>query len=264
MALGIGILLGISMGDSTLAFNQIAVIEELEGKVQDYRQKYEEISILVDGLQYELAQWEYLKDKYLQPLFKDTLHQSSVTLITGDYYPVELIKFLEESGCSYRAFLLGATKQWKDKPSADFFLQRDDLEVEKKAVSSYGQILWEVVQDREENVKKHMLMLLQGQGLLEVKKFAPAVFAQGNNEAVKEQKNVFLLTGDVPFVISVLQQGIVFADNNFIWIAVNPEMDMPNLLNKRHGLPGQWYTIEDGDTYFGRIKLWELLYELQQ
>jgi hypothetical protein len=99
MALGIGILMGISMGDSTLVFNQIAVIEELEGKIQNYRQKNEEIVFHMDELRHQLERWDILQEKYLQPLFKDTLRDLSITLIAGVDYPAEIIDFLEQSGC---------------------------------------------------------------------------------------------------------------------------------------------------------------------
>ena len=263
MALGIGILLGVSMGDSTLVFNQIAVIEELEGKIRNYRQKNEEIIMIMDDLQQQLRQWDYLKNKYLQPLFGNTLQQSSITLIAGGYYPVEIIAFLEESGCAYDAFLLEESTQWKETPDIALFSE-NIFAWEDMSVSSYGQILWQALRGSEEDVRQNMLMLLQGRGLLEFKQYIPVVSQQGIKSRPEGKSEIILLTGDLPFVFSVLQQGIHFTDNNFVWIAVNVGKNISSILTERPALPGAWFTIENGATYFAQVELWELLYELQK
>ena len=107
IALGIGILVGVSMGESSLVANQLSVIEDLEGRIGDYRQENARIAFRMAALQEDLHRWDDLKDKYLCPLFRDTLGHLSLTLIAGgDYPPGGLLDFLEECGCRCRTVYL--------------------------------------------------------------------------------------------------------------------------------------------------------------
>lgn len=97
------------MGDSTLVFNQIAVIEDLEGKVHSYREIHEEMMSEINELQYELERYDSLKASYLRPLTENTLEEVTVTLIAGEEFPFLLLEFLEFSGCQFDAVALGPT-----------------------------------------------------------------------------------------------------------------------------------------------------------
>ena len=260
MALGIGVLMGISMGDSTLVFNQIAVIEELEGRIENYRQKNEEIVFHMDELRHELERWDILKERYLQPLFTDSLSDFSVTLIAGVDYPAELIEFLEESGCSYRAFYLAAPEQWELDPRVNTTLRRGESEVEKMTAFSYGEILWDAIQHHEERERDELLVILKDNGLLEVKRFSAKATYTLDGEAVKNQNDIFLLTGDIPFVTSVLRQGMGQRESDYSWIAINTGIGEEG--GKGHQLPGNWTKINNGDTFFSRVELWEILMQL--
>ncbi len=249
--------MGISMGDSTLVFNQIAVIEELEGKIQNIRQKNKEMVFHIDELQHELERWDTIKERYLQPLFTDTLRDYSVTVIAGVNYPAKLLEFLEQSGCSYRAFYLAAPEQWEFDPHVNTAFRREEFDVEKISAFSYGEILWEAI--HEVKGRDEMLVALKDHGLLEVKRFSEKASLSMHQEDVNKQDDIFLLTGDIPFVTSVLKQGMEQREKDYSWIAINTGFGETGV---SHQLPGSWTVINNGDTFFSRVELWEILMEL--
>ena len=256
MALGIGILMGISMVDSTLVFNQIAVIEELEGRIHNYRQDNEEIVFQRNKLQDELERWDILKERYLKPFFKDTLHDLSITIIAGDDYPAELLEFLEVSGCSYRAYYLVAPEQWNFDPKVSAF-SSEAFEEENIRAFSYGEILWEGISRQDNNEGDKLLVILQEQGLLEVKSYSAKDSFALYSEAIDVRDDIFLLTGDISFVISVLKQGMPQSEDNYTWIAIDTGIE--NEVSKTLQLPGNWTMINDGGNFFSKVELWESL-----
>ncbi len=270
ISLGLGILLGISIGESSLVFNQIAVIEELERKIKDYRRENEEINLIAENLKHQLLEWDYLKDRYLQPLFRNSLLRSSVILIAGEDYPAELINLLEESGCSYYAYFFTDLQKWKEKSALEITFQAClGLEEEEMLVFSYGRIFWELVKEREVNGKRELLVQLQNYGLMEIKHYVPDLPAINLQEQVTDNRNrqIFLLTGDVSFILSFLEEAFYLEENvkdkNFIWITINQEVKIPHSPKVSPKIPGTWHTINFGGTYLGWVKLWELLCELQ-
>lgn len=258
MALGIGILMGISMGDSTLVFNQIAVIEELEGKIHSYRQSKGEIASQLLELEHELEQWEDLKVRYLQPIFKDSLHYVSITIISGEDYPAALLEFLEESGCSYRAYYLAAEEQWKFDPRVTAFSKEPGGA--KVAAFSYGEILWEIIHRQEKGDRDELLVILQEHGLLEVKSFDAVKRNASSGEAANTTDDIFVLTGDISFVTSVLKQGTAQKEIDYTWIAINTRNEEAG--GKSLQLPGNWITINNGAPFFRKVELWEHLKHL--
>lgn len=188
LALGIGILLGVSMSDSTLVFNQIAVIEDLEKKLFSSRLENDSNTLQISELEDKLEKWSSVADKYLQPLFADTLQDTSLTLITNTDYLSGLVEFLEISGCNYE------------------------------------------------------LLLLEDEG------FDPATRNSGE---------IFLLAGDITFISRVISQEKNPDGDNLRWIVMNS--NGAKKLDEHSQLPGDWKVINSGDTFLGRVALWELL-----
>ncbi len=254
MALGIGILVGISMGDSALVFNQIAVIEELEGKIHSYRQQNEETTHQISILQHELDQWNVINERYVQPIFRDTLNEISLTIIAGDNFPMELLDFLEQSGCAYHAFYLTPPEQWPDSNMNLF--KNEEFKGERIYDYAYGEIIWEAIRSRETKGSE-LLAMMANHGLLEFKRYYPV-----NSEADKRYENIFLLTGDIPFVSNILKKGILQRETDYSWIILN--VGDPEDVNKRVQLPDNWTIINLEETFFSKIELWETLIQISE
>lgn len=239
------------MGDSALVFNQIAVIEELEGKIHSYRKNNEEANHHISILQYELEQWNIIKEKYVQPLFKDTLNEISLTIIAGNEFPMEVLNFLEQSGCAYHAFYLTPPEQWPN-PNMNQIFKHEEFTGERIDDYAYGEIIWEAIRNQEAKKGSELLVTLANHGLLEFKRYYPA-----NSEAGNRYENIFLLSGDMSFVSNILKRGILQRETDYSWIVLN--VGEPEEGNKSLQLPGKWTMINHGDTFFSKIELWETL-----
>lgn len=115
LALGIGILIGASMGENALVTNQIAVIEELNNEIRRHKEEVEAQFLSVAQLKEELLGWESLEKEYLNPLLiQDKLKNVAVKIITQGALPADLADFLELSGCSYQAFIFAEMNSWSE------------------------------------------------------------------------------------------------------------------------------------------------------
>jgi len=102
ISLGIGILVGASISESTLVENQIAIIEELQEelsyKEEEISNKLHEIALL----EKERKTWRELEEKYITPmLIEDNLKDFEVILISEEKPVPGLVEFLELSGTRY-------------------------------------------------------------------------------------------------------------------------------------------------------------------
>lgn len=115
LALGIGILIGASMGENALVTNQIAVIEELNNEIRRHKEEVEAQFLSVAQLKEELLGWESLEKEYLNSLLiQDKLKNVAVKIIVQDSLPADLADFLELSGCSYQAFIFAEMNSWSE------------------------------------------------------------------------------------------------------------------------------------------------------
>lgn len=115
LALGIGILIGASMGEKALVTNQIAVIEELRSEIQRHKEEVETQFFSVSQLKDELLRWEALEESHLNPLLlQGRLENVKITAIVQKNLPAELEGFLDLCGCNYQALIFADTNSWQE------------------------------------------------------------------------------------------------------------------------------------------------------
>lgn len=106
LALGIGILIGASMGENALIHNQIAVIENLRNEIMRYKDEINTYFSSLTLLKEELMYWESLEEEYLNPLLlENKLLNCSVKVIVREEIPEDLLEFLKLTGASYRIYV---------------------------------------------------------------------------------------------------------------------------------------------------------------
>lgn len=106
LALGIGILVGASMGENALIHNQIAVIESLRSEIMRYKDEVNTYFSSLTLLEEELMCWESLEEEYLNPLLlEDKLVNHSVKVTVRGEIPKDLLEFLKLTGASYRIYV---------------------------------------------------------------------------------------------------------------------------------------------------------------
>ena len=125
LALGIGILIGASMGEKALVLHQIAFIEELKNEISCHKNQIEAQYHSFSRLQEELAVWESLEKKYLDPLLlENKLKGTNLKVVTQEYVEKELVVFLEKSGCSFLTFVFTEASSFEEP-----FMVSDDTEI---------------------------------------------------------------------------------------------------------------------------------------
>ncbi|MGI6318695.1 MAG: copper transporter [Dethiobacteria bacterium] len=106
LALGIGILIGASMGENALIHNQIAIIESLRSEIVRYKDEVNTYFSSLTLLEEELLRWETLEVNYLTPLLlEDKLANHAVKVIALEEMPGELLDFLELTGAAYHIYI---------------------------------------------------------------------------------------------------------------------------------------------------------------
>ena len=94
LALGIGILIGASMGENALIHNQIAVIDSLRSEIVRYKDEVNTYFTSLTLLEEELLHWETLEEDYLTPLLlEDKLVNRAVKVIVQEQIPGGLLDF---------------------------------------------------------------------------------------------------------------------------------------------------------------------------
>jgi hypothetical protein len=106
LALGIGILIGASMGENALIHNQIAVIDSLRSEIVRYKDEVNTYFTSLTLLEEELLHWETLEEDYLTPLLlEDKLVNRAVKVIVHEEIPGGLLDFLELTGAAYQIYI---------------------------------------------------------------------------------------------------------------------------------------------------------------
>jgi hypothetical protein len=115
LALGIGILIGASMGENAFVINQIAVIEKLKEEIICCQEQINNYFTQITLLEQELSSWESWSDDYLNPLLlQNQLVENNVKIIAQEKLPGEVMDFLRLGGCSYTAFTFASYGAWQE------------------------------------------------------------------------------------------------------------------------------------------------------
>lgn len=118
ISLGIGILIGASMGVNALVLNQISVIEELQNEIKYFKNETKLYLEEVNRLNQDINNWQALENDYFNPLFlKDKLAGYTIKVLCQGNFPGKLKEFLELTGCRYRAFLFKENINWDEMAS---------------------------------------------------------------------------------------------------------------------------------------------------
>ncbi|MGI6309043.1 MAG: copper transporter [Dethiobacteria bacterium] len=255
LALGIGILIGASMGENALVTNQIAVIEELKNEIRRHKEEVETQFLSVSQLKEELLRWESLEEDYFNPLLlQDKLRNVKLKVIVQDNLPADLEEFLDLSGCSYQAFIFAETNSWPEiitEEGEDFF-----------ASSSGGLLLidtLELVLLGEENIPlDDILKRLEEKNLLWVKtdKFG-ATFSSSTLQKQTYDREFFMAYGHLDPLCLDLVHKIRQKGETVLW--VNAPEDQENQANTPAELKVAVSENMALDSFYNRLKLLEIL-----
>lgn len=116
LALGIGILVGASMGEKALVLHQIDFIAELKNEIACYKEEIDLQILSFMQLQDELLTWESLEEGYFNPLLlENKLTGINVQVIVLEDVGKGLGDFLQKSGCSFTTIFFGEESPGKEE-----------------------------------------------------------------------------------------------------------------------------------------------------
>ncbi len=236
LSLGIGILIGASMGVNALVLNQISVIEQLQDDIQYFKDETKLYVEEVSRLNLAINSWQALEEDYFNPCFiKDKLAGYTVKVFCQGSFPGKLREFLEIAGCHYQVFLFRENIDWEDVlPSGNtagedpaFFMT--DLILEKPGMTDLEETL--PVSIREKNI----LTLYEND---------PSFFP-GEGEESADEKLLFAVGVLDPFLAGAIENHS-FEHRRFFPISAD------SLQNGQYGI----------DSLPARIKLLESIQEI--
>jgi len=114
LALGIGILVGASMGENALVLNQIDVIDSLRNEIVRYKDEINIHFSSVEKIEDELSLWKKMEEEYFNPMMLEgRLENTVVKVFVQGELPHGLDEFLDLSGCQYYKFIFKKTTDWE-------------------------------------------------------------------------------------------------------------------------------------------------------
>ena len=258
LALGIGILIGASMGENALVTNQIAVIEELKNEIRRHKEEVETQFLSVSQLKEELLRWESLEEDYFNPLLlQDKLRNVKLKVIVQDNLPADLEEFLDLSGCSYQAFIFAETNSWQEiitEEGEDFFASSSGAAPPLLLIDTL-----ELVLLGEENIPlDDILKRLEEKNLLWVKtdKFG-ATFSSSTLQKQTYDREFFMAYGHLDPLCLDLVHKIRQKGETVLW--VNAPEDQENQANTPAELKVAVSENMALDSFYNRLKLLEIL-----
>lgn len=117
-SLGIGLFLGISLGENILVSNQIEVIERMEIKINSYQRRIKELEEKILSLQKDQESYAMLEDKLYPIILQDILLGHKIAFITHTILPDNVLSFFDISGSELNIYL-------KEVLEEDFFYNEE-------------------------------------------------------------------------------------------------------------------------------------------
>ena len=146
LALGIGILIGASMGEEALVLHQIDFIEELKNEISRYKAEIDVQFLSYMQLQEELSFWESMDEQYFDVLFiEKKLEGININVIAHEIVEKGLIDFLQKSGSSFTTFFIetyGHEEQLLGHDDPQVFIVSGNREILSEA-------FWEKLEQQE-------------------------------------------------------------------------------------------------------------------
>ena len=109
LSLGIGTLVGATIGENAMIINQLEVIEQLQEEIKHSRGVIDEYGKQVEELEEEINQWASIEKKYLTPLLlHNHLKGISIQVIVPGYKPPGLKTILQVTGSHYDFYYINS------------------------------------------------------------------------------------------------------------------------------------------------------------
>ncbi len=248
LALGIGILIGASMGVNALVLNQISVIEELQSEIQCFKEETMQYLAHINKLNQDINHWEALEDDYFNPFFiKNKLSEHTVKVLCQGDFPQEIKEFLELTGCRYRIFLFAQNVNWDE-----FSFQNNNISSSKKDLDI---LISDFLMDTPEikGEKNSLQVLLEEENILAL--YENNWEENEGGEDFYEEELVFVSKITDPFLLQIVDN--LYRKQNFVFSLSSDEEE---LYEDVSGISGKPYKKQlNIDKFSGRIKLLELI-----
>jgi len=238
LSLGIGILIGASMGVNALVLNQISVIEELQNEIQYFKEETKLYLEQVNRLNQEISNWRALEEEYFNPFFvKNKLAGHVVKVLCQGKLSRELKDFLELTGCRYQVFLFKENISWDELELA---LAKSEPEDPARFIA--GLIL---------NGQKTWPACLSEQQILTLYENSPPLFQEEQGENF-HQELIFVAGTLDPFLSAIVEN--LFLEQKSVFFISSAEEDYQEVSGKN---------FQSGecriDNLPGKLKLLELI-----
>ena len=256
LALGIGIIIGASMGENALVTNQIAVIEDLRNEIRRYKDEFETQFLSISQLKEELLNWESLEKDCFNPLLlQDKLKNVNVKVIVQNNLPACLEEFLDLCGCSYQAYILSEIYSWPN-----IFNEGDAgsyIPPLEKDTSLLSKTLMPILLGEENVPPDNIVKRLEEKNLLMVKTDKPALSistVQGQTEKICS-KEFIIAYGDLDLPCLDLVHKIGQEGKTILW--VNAPKGVPASSTVEHEIAVPEKIVLN--NFHQRLKLLEIL-----
>lgn len=243
LALGIGILIGASMGVNALVLNQISVIEELQNEIQYVKEEAKLYIDQVNRLNQDLNNWEMLEENYFNPFFlKNKLNGLTAKVLCQGNFPAEVKEFLELTNCRYQVLLFTQDVNW------------DEIMEEDPALLIYDLLLEKIEADK---IKESLTFLGNEKKVLTVYEHDPDPVSTLENPAISSEKKIFFVIGTLdPFLANIVEN--LSGEQEFVFFLSSGEEE-PYQEVSGNLFAGRQLKI---DNLSGRLKLLELIENL--
>ncbi|RJX23644.1 MAG: hypothetical protein C4554_10225 [Dethiobacter sp.] len=258
LALGIGILIGASMGENALVLHQIAFIEELKNEILLYRKEIDTQFLSASQLREELLLWESLEEEYLNPLLlENKLKNVEIKVIAQDDLTNGLEEFLNTSGCSYLAFVFAGTSTWRDSFLLEQLSGQMIRPVGKGLELSWQDMLEHILLEGETDQINEITRYMEENKLLRIVKGRTFSFPPEKGSTLYGEE-IFIIAGSLdPFFYDIMES------------LKRQGKDIVQVIDQGHimeitGTAASFPVINNVHKFYNRIKLLELLQEFAQ
>jgi hypothetical protein len=217
LALGIGILVGASMGENALVLNQIDVIESLRNEIVRYK---DEIGIhfsSVEKMEGELSLWKKMENEYFNPMILEGRLDGTVVkvFVQGDL-PEGLEEFLDMSGCQYFKFIFKSNTDWEKFNSVEGFEIIRESGVQQTSSSQQYNFLVNAFREYPENTGINILRIMVEENVLKIETNSIARPVSLSRENISQ----IIIAGSLePFLNNLIEQvgrDIIFIDADYL------------------------------------------------
>ncbi len=249
LSLGIGILVGASMGDNALVLNQISVIEELQNEIRTFKQETKLYNDQVNQLNQKINDWEKLEEDYLNPYFiQNKLEGQTVKVICQGNFPGEVKEFLDLTGCRYQVFLFSPEINWNELISSRD--KNNDLLPDEDLVSLISDLLSERI--KANSRVTDLPFFLEEKKILAVYENDSSLLQNEPNDLY--EKNLLFVSGTLdPFLAKIVED--LSWEQNLIFFLSSSEEKLYQEVSENPYEDGQLRI----DNLSGRLKLLELI-----